>query len=265
MTNLKKISDRINVQSGPTGNSLIIGETRDIELVSTKSFAVNNDFLKENNIYIDSVNSKEDAIISAYKELRTRVMAKLDHLSARTLMITSPVKGNGKTTVALNLAINIARLGGRTALLVDMDLRCPNLHYVLGYTPEYGVVDVSRGKTTIEGALITPGVERLSILCGDKRYNNSSEIIASGGMQSLFSEIRNRYKERVIIFDAPPLLGCDDSTVLASMVDACLVVVEENKTTYSELDMAMEKLGDIHLAGYVLNKSKGKHFENYYY
>ncbi|MCF6235997.1 MAG: CpsD/CapB family tyrosine-protein kinase [Gammaproteobacteria bacterium] len=278
MTDLKKISDENNMQIESSNNTSIdqligglidegIDETKDIELVTTKKLQVNRALLKKNNIYIDSenVNRDDDVIITAYKELRTSIIRKLDHLGARTLMVTSPAKGNGKTTVSLNLAINIAKLGRRTALLVDLDLRQPSIHHVLGYTPEYGVADVSKGLTTIDDALITPGVDRLSILCGKKRYTNSSEILASNEMQSLLNEIRSRYKERIIIFDAPPLLGCDDSSVLSSIADACLVVVEENQTTYAELDMAMEKLGNVYLAGYVLNKSKEKNFDQYYY
>lgn len=285
MTDLKKISEENSMQFESSSNDVpivideLIGELideeagkeiseiKDIQLLNTKKLNVNKALLKKNNIYIDSenVSRDDDVIITAYKELRTSIIAKLDHLGARTLMVTSPAKGNGKTTVSLNLAINIAKLGRRTALLVDLDLRQPSVHQALGYMPEYGVAEVSKGMTTIDDALISPGVDRLSILCGKKRYTNSSEIIASNEMQSLLNEIRSRYKERIIIFDAPPLLGCDDSTVLASIADACLVVVEENQTTYTELDMAMEKLGNVYLAGYVLNKSKEKNFDQYYY
>ena len=240
-------------------------KNKNINLQSTQIIEVDREALKKKQIYINQSSNETAAIDNAYKELRTNILAKLDHINAQTLMVTSPVKGNGKSTIALNLAINIAKLGQRTALLVDLDLRQPSIHQTLGYTPEFSVVDVAAGKTTIEKALVSPGVDRLSILCGNRKYNNSSEIIASGYMQTLIKEIRDRYPERIVIFDTPPLLGCDDSAVLAPKMDACLLVVEEGKTTYSELDSAIEKLGDIYLAGYVLNKSKDNSFERYYY
>lgn len=236
-----------------------------INLNKTRKIPINPNALKRRGIYIRAEDPNSAVMLSAHKYLRTTVLAKMDQVAAQTLMITSPAQGNGKTTVALNLAINIARLEQRTALLVDLDLRRPSVHNILAFRPKFGVVDVASGKVRMEQILVTPGINRLTVLSGKKRYHNSSEIIASKAMQALIQEVRSRYRERIIIFDAPPLLGCDDAMMLSPMMDACLVVVEEDKTSFTELEGAMEKLGDVELLGYVLNKSKERSFERYYY
>lgn len=236
-----------------------------INLSRTHKIPINPEALKKRGIYIRAEDPNSAAMLSAHKYLRTSVLAKMDQTSAQTLMVTSPAQGNGKTTVALNLAINIARLEQRTALLVDLDLRRPSVHYNLGFEPKFGVVDVASGKVRMEQVLVTPMINRLTVLPGGRRYSNSSEIIASKAMQALIKEVKNRYRERIIIFDTPPLQGCDDVMALSPMMDACLIVVEENKTRFSELNEAMAKLGDINQVGYVLNKSHDRDFERNYY
>ncbi len=237
----------------------------DIVLDQTRKIDIDTAALKKLRVFVDENDPASAEAISAHKDLRTSVLAKLDYLKAKTLMITSPEQGNGKSTTALNLAINIARLTQRTALLVDLDLRHPSIHRMIGYEPQFGVVDIATKDITIEEGLITPSIDRLSILTGKNRYRSSSEIIASLQMQDLIHEIKSRYRERVVIFDAPPLLGCDDVETLTPFMDACLVVVEENKTRYSQLDEVMGKLSGTNFLGYVLNKSKEKSFKRYYY
>jgi capsular exopolysaccharide synthesis family protein len=180
-------------------------------------------------------------------------------------MITSPTKGAGKTTTAINLAINIARQGSKTALLVDLDLRAPSIHQYFDYHPENGIVDVAQGHVALERTLITPGVDRLSILMGKERYEDSSELLTSNAMRNLIDEVRSRYDERIVIFDMPPILGCDDVAAIAPLMDACLVIIEEEKSQYSELQEALERIEDVAIVGYVLNKSKEVKLHRYYY
>jgi capsular exopolysaccharide synthesis family protein len=241
----------------PDNKVLFLNKTKNIPVDKTK--------LKKRRIYIDAEDRKSAVAISAYKYLRTSVLKKLSKLDVRSLMVTSPTKGAGKTTTAINLAVNIARHGSKTALLVDLDLRAPSIHQYLDYNPDYGIVDVVQGRVTLENALVTPGIDRLSILMGKERYEDSSELLTSNAMRMLIDEVRNRYEERIVIFDMPPMLGCDDVAAVAPIMDACLVVIEEEKSQYSELQESLDRIEDVAIVGYVLNKSKEVKIHRYYY
>lgn len=230
-----------------------------------KNIPVDKSKLKKRRIYIEADDRQSAVAISAYKYLRTSILKKLGKLNVRSLMVTSPTSGVGKTTTAINLAVNIARHGSKTALLVDLDLRAPSVHQYFDYNPSYGIVDVVQGKATLESALVRPGIDRFSILMGKERYEDSSELLTSNAMRMLIDEVRNRYDERIVIFDTPPMLGCDDVAAMAPMMDACLVVIEEEKSQYSELQEALDRIEDVAIIGYVLNKSKEVKIHRYYY
>ncbi len=240
-------------------------DNRKLTLTRTKWIDVDRAKLRERRIYIDP-DDKETAIaISAYRNLRTHVLKTMSEMSARSLMVTGTTKGVGKTLTAINLAISIARHARRTALLVDLDLRDPSLHHYFDFEPEGGIVDVAEGRYTLEQTLVAPGVERLSMLPGKGSYENSSELLSWPPLQAIISEITSRYDERVVIFDAPPILGCDDVAAVAPMIDACLLVVEEGDTNRDEFKESLKRLGDIRVAGVVLNKSKKTNLARYYY
>lgn len=254
------LKQRDNVHSPsqqPENTVLFLNKTKIIPVDKTK--------LKKRRIYIDAEDRQSAVAISAYKYLRTSILKKLGKLGVRSLMITSPTKGAGKTTTAINLAVNIARHGSKTALLVDLDLRAPSVHQYLDYDPQHSIVDVVQGHVTLENALVTPGIDRLSILMGKERYEDSSELLTSNAMRMLIDEVRNRYEERIVIFDMPPMLGCDDVAAVAPIMDACLVVIEEEKSQYSELQESLDRIEDIPIVGYVLNKSKEVKIHRYYY
>lgn len=244
--------------SGRDNTALTLSQTRRIDLDKVQ--------LRERRIYIDDPDDKEAAIAtSVYRNLRTHVLRKMSELSARSLMVTGPTQGVGKTLTAINLAISIARHARRTAMLVDLDLRDPSIHRYFGIEPEADIVDVAEEKYALERALITPGVERLTVLPGRDSYENSSELLSWLPLQAIISELTSRYEERVVIFDVPPILGCDDVAVLAPVIDACLIVVDEGSTSRDELKESLKRTKHIPVAGIVLNKSKQKRVEQLYY
>jgi capsular exopolysaccharide synthesis family protein len=241
-------------------------ESRELSLSRTRRIDVDKAQLRERRIYIDDPDDKEAAVAtSVYRNLRTHVLRTMYELSARSLMVTGTTQGVGKTLTAINLAINIARHARKTAMLVDLDLRDPSIHYYFDFESEADILDVAEGRHTLEQTLITPGVERLSILPGKGCYENSSELLSWPPLQEIIREITSRYEERIVIFDAPPVLGCDDVAVLAPMVDACLLVVEEGGTNRDEFKQSMRRIRGIPLAGIVLNKSRQKRLDQYYY
>ena len=198
-----------------------------------------------------------------FRMLRTQVLQRMKQRNARTLGICSARESEGKSLVALNLAISISQIEGHSVLLVELDLRRPSLLKTLELSVDKGIDDVLAEQATIADCLINPGYEGLVILPTRKPRLFSSEIMSSPKMASLATELRDRYPDRFVIYDLPPMLFGDDCLAVTSRLDACLFVVEEGKTRRSELERALSLIDKDILIGTVLNKaSKGS--QRYY-
>ena len=194
---------------------------------------------------------------NAFKMLRTQVLQRMQQQGWNTLAVLSPSPGDGKTYVAINLAIAIAGDPNHTALLVDFDLRNPSVHRRFGFQPQSGVEQCLRGEVSIADALVTPqGYRKLLLLPALSAVNNSSESLASERTRKLTREIKHRYSNRVVLFDLPPVLGHDDALAFAPQVDAALVVAAEEHTRREELLRCFEILRNIPIIGTVLNASR---------
>jgi len=203
--------------------------------------------------------------LAEYNILRTRVLQRLRANNWNTLAITSASPGAGKTLTAINLAISLAREVNHTVMLVDLDLRKPNVARTFNCAPPYGILDYWRDDVPLDEILFNPGIERLVILPGTRPVHNSSEILSSPKMVNLVNELRTRYASRIIIFDLPPVLVSDDVLAFSPYVDAMLLVIEDGQTRKDELHHTMELMSDINILGTVLNKSKDKTSPYYYY
>jgi Mrp family chromosome partitioning ATPase len=192
-----------------------------------------------------------------YKMLRTQVLRRLDKLGVNTLVVIGTASDTGKTLTAINLAIAIAADPGRTALLVDLDLRRPSIHRRFGFEPAVGIDDCLRRTSEIKEALVCPlGYERLVILPARERSVDSSELLSSRRTEDLILEMRNRYKDRVVVFDLPPVLQADDALAFARHAQAALIVVAEGKTRRDDVVRVVELLNDVPIIGTVLNGSR---------
>ncbi len=191
----------------------------------------------------------------AYRMLRTRVLQKMRDNGWNSLMVTSARPEEGKSLTAVNLAISLAREVTHTVLLVDLDLRRPGLHTFFGYEPETGLVDVLRTDSRLSEALVNPSIERLVVLPNRAREENSSELLSAPEMLDLIAEIKDRYPERIVIFDLPPVLATDDALAFSPNVDAALIVVEEGATQHEDLAAVYDIMKDVNILGVVMNKS----------
>lgn len=226
-----------------------------IGYTQTKRIPVSAKVLAEHRI----INPRTDqAVLRAYKILRTRVLQRLQQNGWTTLGITSPAPDNGKTLTAINLGISLARKLDYTVLLIDVDFQRPSLHTYFGLHPEHGLSDHLSGDIKLGEVLINPGIERLVLLpeCGARE--SSSELLSSSRMERLIEEVKNRYPTRLVLFDLPPVLVGDDVEAFSSLVDATLLVVEEGKSTKEEVARSIELLEYSNFLGAVLNKSKGR-------
>ena len=197
-----------------------------------------------------------DATADAFRLLRTQVLMQMRQNGWQTLAVTSPNKGAGKSTVSLNLAISFAMEVDYTALLVDADLRDPDLRHMLELEPAPGLADYLVGKAAIEDLLIHPNIGNLVLLPGGAPVANTSELMRSPMMVDLIRELRGRYADRLIVFDVPPILSGADTLALSAYMDATILLVEECKTARDDIERSCELLRHSNLMGIVLNKSR---------
>lgn len=220
-------------------------------------------YTRTRQVVLDPVRLKRERIVlgtepsafaDAYRVLRTQVLHRMREHGLSTLAITSVGPGEGKTLTAVNLAIALAMELDKTVLLVDADLRRPSLRRKLDLPAGAGLSDHLLQSVPIDQILIHPGIARLVVLPGGAPLTNSSEILASRAMAMLMQELKNRYPNRYVIFDMPPLMNADDVLAFAPMVDCSLLVVEDGKTREDNLQRATELLGSSKVLGAVLNK-----------
>lgn len=200
-----------------------------------------------------------------YKMLRTQVLRRLDKLAVNSLAVVGAATDTGKTLTAINLAIAIAADPERTALLIDLDLRRPRIHRRLGIEPSVGIDDCLRRSAPLPEAMVRlGGYERLTILPARERSLDSSELLSTRRTEEVIVEMRNRYRDRILVFDLPPVLQADDALAFARHVQAAVIVVGEGRTRRDDLLRTIELLRDVSIVGTVLNGTR-EAVDPYYY
>ena len=223
-----------------------------VAYTTTTTIPVDAEALREKRIVLTE---EHDSVADAYKVLRTHVLQRMRTNGWKTLGVTSPGEGNGKTLTAINLAISLAREVNQTILLVDLDLRRPTLGHLFLGRPTRGISDYLTEGADLADLLVNPGIERLVLLPGNHSFTQSSEMLSSPKMVQLVQDLKTRYADRLTLFDMPPLLAGDDVLAFLPYLDAVMLVIEEGKTTTDELVRAYQLLGEKNIMGTVLNKS----------
>ncbi|OPF64635.1 protein tyrosine kinase [Hydrogenophaga sp. H7] len=200
----------------------------------------------------------------AFDVLRTQVLQKMDESGWRTLAVTSPSVESGKTVVAINLAISIAQQTNRTALLVDFDLRRPSVARSLGLNRPKSLNDFLDGHASLAEALVNPGIERFVVLPTNRPVNSASELLSSAKVGKLIKDLRERYSDRIVIFDLPPVLAADDVMSVLPRIDCVLMVVGSGVSTQTEVEEAMNRLSKANMLGVILNKDESPTQNAYY-
>jgi capsular exopolysaccharide synthesis family protein len=202
----------------------------------------------------------------ALRELRTNLTYVDVDKPARIILVTSSVPGEGKSSVAANLAIAIASTGRQT-ILVDADLRRPVVTDVFGLPGGAGLTDVLSHQATLDDVLQPYGpIPALSILAAGRIPPNPSELLGSQAMLSLLGDMS---RDAVVLIDAPPLLPVTDAAVLSNFVDGVLVAVKADSTSTDEVAKSLNNLHKVgaHILGFVLNQvpTTGARAANYGY
>jgi len=170
----------------------------------------------------------------------------------------------GKTVVSVNLAMSISQQTDQTVMLVDFDLRRPKIMNYLGLNVDISLNEVLENKNSVQDALINPNMPHLVILPVKTPVEKASEMLASKKVKSLVNDLKNRYEDRIVIFDLPPILNLDDTMAVLPSIDCVLLVIGNGMSTQKDITESIQHLGDANLLGYVLNKAE-ETAKGYYY
>ena len=201
----------------------------------------------------------------AYRVLRTNILfAGRKSETQTTFSVVSGGAGEGKTTTMFNLAVVFAQMGDRI-LIVDSDLRRPSMHRYLKVSNNIGLTNYLLGQATIDEVIQTTELPALHFIPSGKLPSSSMGILSSAKMKEFVVDMKSRYD--YVFLDAPPIMGVSDASVLASMVDMCVLVVQYRKypqmMTQRAKEMVVKVGGD--LVGVVLNNINISQDSYYYY
>jgi capsular exopolysaccharide synthesis family protein len=201
----------------------------------------------------------------AYRNLRTAIQFMGIEQPIRTLQFTSAVAGDGKSVTTANIAIAMASAGLRVAA-VSCDLRRPRLHRFFGISNEIGLTSVLVGEASLADALVDfQGQGRILVLPSGPIPPNPSELLAGTRFAEVLAEVAEQAD--IILVDSPPVIPITDSSVLATRVDAVIVVAAAGSSTRRTIRYSVETLGQVNapIVGFVLNRASGGDSYSYAY
>jgi protein-tyrosine kinase len=177
---------------------------------------------------------------------------------ANLIMVTSAQAGEGKTQTALNLATSIAMELDHSVLLVEADVLRPSALERVGVQPDKGLLDLlASPEIELHDVLMRTNIPKLTLLPAGTASSRSTELLASDAMDRLLQDLANKYKDRVIIFDTPPLLSTTESRVLASHMGQVVMVTEASNTPVSMVKQAYATVENHPVVLGLLNKYRG--------
>ena len=201
---------------------------------------------------LDSLQDIDAPETEAYRALRTSILYGAKHRRIRSVLVTSATAGEGKSTVAANLAVALAR-AGRKVVLVSADLRRPRLHRIFRSEETVGITNVLADEVDLVDALRPAEFENLRILHTGPVPANPAELLGSSAMERMIDELED--KAEFVLVDAAPVIGVADAVSLAPYVDAVLLVIDAKKTNLNLLGQTIHTLNQVsaYVLGSVLN------------
>ena len=186
-----------------------------------------------------------------YRSLRTRIKASENGRVFRSIVVTSPNKGDGKSLTAANLALAMAQEFQQRVLLLDADLRRPSIHHLFGINETPGLTDVLMGGSNLEEALVEIPEHHLTVLPSGLPAVHPAELLGSTGMRRVVDTLRSRYDR--LILDMPPVAPLADVSIAAGLVDGILMIVRAGVTPKPAIERALAGLEMSKVLGLVLN------------
>ncbi|MBX3228109.1 MAG: polysaccharide biosynthesis tyrosine autokinase [Labilithrix sp.] len=207
-------------------------------------------------------------IAEAARSLRTNLTFMNPDKPYKRLLVTSAAPSEGKTTVAVSIAVSLAQSGLRVCIL-DCDLRRPRLHRIFGRAGDVGLMNVVVGEATIDEAAKPTIVPNLSCIPCGPIPPSSADVVGSEKFRHVLDELATKFDR--IVLDSPPVVAVTDSAILSTVVDGVVVVVRALKTTFGLARTGLRQLRDVDapIAGAVLNavnlNKNQYYYEGYYY
>jgi len=219
-----------------------------------------------------SLSSERRLINEEYRVIKRKLISNAFGALSSTLkhpnliLVSSSRPGEGKTFSAINLALSIALEQDKTVLLVDSDVLRPSVSKTLNIHHDIGLTDyLLSSEIKVSDIILSTNVDRLKIITAGRPHHLSTELLASERMLMLVNEFASRYSDRIVIFDAPPLLGVNETAVMASMCGQAVVVVEENHSKLAEIEQAVALLPKDIAIGFLINKAHRNQGKGYGY
>ena len=216
--------------------------------------------------------TRDNPAHGAFDVLRTRLLQVLAQNNWRRVAITSPGKECGKTFTTANLAISLSRQENCRTLVVDLDMRRPSMHKILGVSDPGSIGDVLRGIAPADAHLRRMGTNpvnagrNIAFALNDRPEPYASELLQDPRSEEALRAIEDRYQPDVMLMDLPPALSCDDVIAARTLFDGVLLVVGGGMTTEKEITEVERRLGnEIPILGMILNRAEGTETSRYSY
>ena len=196
------------------------------------------------------------AAAAPFDSLRTRLLHLMRDKGWKRLAVTSPGPGCGKSTVALNLSLSLARLADVRTLLIDADMRRPALMRLLGASAQHQIADVLAGTAAPGQNMLRIGAN-LAVGTNKLPVAHTAELLQSPLMAEALDRIDAEFRPDLMIFDLPPMQVSDDTMAALGLVDCVLIVAAAESTTVQEIDRCERELAArTNVAGVILNKAR---------
>lgn len=192
-------------------------------------------------------------IAESIRSLRTRILFPPSGKVPRSILVTSASPGEGKSFICANLGISLSQGIDTHCLLVDCDLRKPMLHTLFGLGTRAGLSDYLQHKKRLAELLVPSGIDKLSILPAGPRSINPAELLGSASMSGLVDELAERYDDRIVLLDSPPLHAASETSVLAQHVDGVVLVVRYGASRREYVKALADAIGRDKILGVVFN------------
>jgi capsular exopolysaccharide synthesis family protein len=206
-------------------------------------------------INLITISNPKDPAVEAYKMLRTNIQFSSLRRDIKTILVTSGIMGEGKSSTAANLAVVMAQNGKKT-ILIDCDQRKPSIHRVFKLSNTKGLSDLLIDKYEFKDVIQNVFIDNLHVITSGKLSPNPSELISSKNMQNFINMLKGEYE--YIILDTPPVTVVTDAQILSRYVDGCVLVVSSEEGTKRVAVRSRELLSMVNarILGVVLNKVK---------
>ncbi len=220
--------------------------------------------VKVGNQFIVTVTEPDSPVAEEYRRLKSMILRETKEDFLNTIMVTSSIASEGKTMTSINLAVTLAQEIDHSLLLIDADLRKPMMHEYLGIQNRCGLSDYLTRDIDISEILVKTGIGKLVVIPAGRMVENPAELLSSAKMENLIKELKQRYVDRYVIIDTPPILSCAEGITIGSYVDGVVFVVKEGHAQRKAIDDALEMIKDLKILGIVFNSVKFANIDGQY-